>query len=425
MVTCPIPALKAESITPQILWTKTYEGYRVEDIIQTIDGGYAVIGNGNSGTNQSGLLIKLDSFGNHSWVKTYRIENSSTEFSRVLQTSDEGYIVAGIRDVPERFYRSLFMAKIDKNGNLLWNKAYSIADSLTSLIQTKDGGYLLSGDVPELLVATLVIKTDSAGNTMHNRTLSVPPFFRSAVFEEEDKSVVVIGSTQVHGESTSAYFRLFKLDADLNVQFDMGYGGGRNPDTNDAIHSFLSSAIETNDGGYFMAGSNDFGVQEYDQFSNPLSWGWVVKANQQGTMQWNKTYEDFTRLASVVQDSNGNYVLAGKSLRGSSAICTDSVGNRLWNLTILDVFYPPSIIDEIIRRTEDNNYVYLTSYRTMPDDNPSFNLVKIVPPSVLAPFSPSPEAWVVIVSVIVAVVGMVTASLWVYFKKHKRLRENK
>ena len=67
-----------------------------------------------------------------------------------------------------------------------------------------------------------------------------------------------------------------------------------------------ANVIQTSDGGYAIIGSeNSFGAGGYD--------GWLVKTDSAGVMQWNQTYGGTGSDAgfSVVQTSNGEYVLAG------------------------------------------------------------------------------------------------------------------
>jgi hypothetical protein len=92
--------LKYDS-TNQLQWQKTYGGSdddRGADLIQTSDGGYAIIGKSKSNdlevSENAGFddfwVSKLDSSGSISWEYTFGFAGSDTPYS-IIQTNDNGY----------------------------------------------------------------------------------------------------------------------------------------------------------------------------------------------------------------------------------------------------------------------------------------------------------------------------------------------
>ncbi len=84
----------------QVRFARTYGGTgndRAFVVQQTSDGGYIVAGWTYSfgAGDRDFFLIKTDANGNVQWAKTYGGANSDGAFS-VQQTSDGGYIVAGV-----------------------------------------------------------------------------------------------------------------------------------------------------------------------------------------------------------------------------------------------------------------------------------------------------------------------------------------
>ena len=140
-------------------WTQTYGGNdydSVESVIQTSDGGYALTGRTRSfGSGSHELwIIKTDSLGNMEWNKTYGTGSSYA----IVQNSDEGYTIAGSR-----------LIKTDSEGNMQWNRSGGV----TSMIQTSDGGYALAGYTNFVMGESAdfwLVKTDEMGYRQWNRT---------------------------------------------------------------------------------------------------------------------------------------------------------------------------------------------------------------------------------------------------------------
>jgi len=103
-------------------------------IIPTSDGGSLISANYDS-------LIQLSGNGTVLWEKNYR--DPLCMVSALTRLQDGSVIVASSGNGE--------VCKVDKNGNLLWNKSSVNFDSITtssihSIIETKDGGFLVVGN---------------------------------------------------------------------------------------------------------------------------------------------------------------------------------------------------------------------------------------------------------------------------------------
>jgi hypothetical protein len=163
-------------------WNRTYGGAHYDyafSVVQTTDGGYAMAGYTQSfGAGSSDAwLVKTDSSGNVQWSRTYGGTDSDDAWS-VVQTADGGYALAGQqRSLTTAGWYDFWLVKTDANGNMQWNKTYGRInwDIAYSVVQTKDGGYVLAGSTesPGAFDAWLV-KTDENGNIQWNKTYGGP-----------------------------------------------------------------------------------------------------------------------------------------------------------------------------------------------------------------------------------------------------------
>jgi hypothetical protein len=133
--------------TGDIQWQMCYGNTpfdRANDVCQTSDNGYIIVGQTDPDNNQfyESFVLKLSSSGNVQWVQ-YLGENYSCELYSVTTTYDGGFIVGGAKN-------GFFIAKFSAIGNLQWQKKYAelnYGDILYSLQQTSDNGYILAGKV--------------------------------------------------------------------------------------------------------------------------------------------------------------------------------------------------------------------------------------------------------------------------------------
>jgi hypothetical protein len=131
-------------------WTQTYtyggetDRHFVYSIAKTVDGGYVLAGKGDwqASGGMVPWLIRIDSEGHEKWSLHYgQIPNNG--FGSVLQTADQGYLVA-LSDSP-------MLLRADSSGSEIWNLTYADAGGQNSnyissgLIRTSDGGYAVVG----------------------------------------------------------------------------------------------------------------------------------------------------------------------------------------------------------------------------------------------------------------------------------------
>jgi len=135
-------------------WTQTYaygensDTHRVLSIAKTKDGGYILAGTGDWQASGGSIpwLLKIDSQGHERWSLSYaNVPNSvSNSFSSVLQTRDEGYLLAE--------GDSSVLVKTNTSGSDQWyltytSQDYGVVHHSSSLIPTRDGGHAVAATV--------------------------------------------------------------------------------------------------------------------------------------------------------------------------------------------------------------------------------------------------------------------------------------
>jgi len=210
----------------------------------------------------------------------------------------------------------------------MWSRTYGNGKEGTpSLVETSDGGFAIAGTTGSLGAGGndfWLIKTDSHGNMEWNQT------YGGAEHESAEKVIVtsdggfaLVGGTYSFGAGREDFW-LVKTDSYGNMEWNQTYGGPGS--------DFVRSLIETSDGGYAIGGAR--ARNSFDSDS------WLVKTDNYGNMQWNRTYSDLplNYCSDLVETSDGGYLLAGTTGRryfeaNMWIIKTDEHGNMEWNQT--------------------------------------------------------------------------------------------
>ena len=184
-------------------WNMTYGGTLDDSpwgLVQTSDGGYAIGGRTDSfgAGGGDGWLIKTDADGVMQWNMTYGGTGLEHTLS-LVQCSDSGYALAGYSALG-----GFYLVKADADGNMQWNKTYgspATIDVGMYAIQTVDGGFAMVGwSIGINGVDFALYKTDVAGNLQWDMTYGGTGRDEAwALLQTSDGGYLLTGSTDSVG----------------------------------------------------------------------------------------------------------------------------------------------------------------------------------------------------------------------------------
>jgi len=287
------------------------------------------------------------------WNKTYGGSDKDFAYS-LVQTSDEGYALAGETWSFGAGDIDFWLVKTDAYGNMQWSRTYGeiSSEGANSVVQTSDGGYALAGWYGSETHGKQfrLIKTDSFGEPEWIRTLGDYGHDEgNSVIETSDGGLAVAGATSKFGYYDGYYypdFWLVKFSSSGNIEWDKTYGYAA-PKSDIAY-----SVVQTSDGGYALVGQEGVSADF-----------WLVKTDAYGNMQWNKTIESprGSEAYSVIQTSDGGYAITGDWIGEygeywARLVKTDSFGEVEWDWQYSDNPFHYSTVTYSVVQTGDGGY---------------------------------------------------------------------
>ena len=224
------------------------------------------------------------------------------------------------------------MLKISSLGNLLWEKTFGFSgrDYGTTLIETEEGGFLVTGVLD-------VSASNGQGNAKFNK--------------------------QKHAGGD---FWALKLTAGGDLEWSKYYGG-----------SFTDTplgVVKTANNGFILAGYSD--SNDVDINNNKGSYDfWVIKISSDGTLLWEKSFggSEIDEARAICATHDGNFIVVGDTRSSDSDITMNNGGADVWALKISSegnliwekTFGGTSFdVARSVSMTQDNGFVIAGSSRS-------------------------------------------------------------
>lgn len=316
-----------------------------KSVVSTNDGGFVVAGfiqsndideTNKSDTSYDYFLLKYSSNNDLMWFKTYG-GSQDDRANKIIQTSDSGFAIIGYSksndiDVSANAGdRDFWLTKLDKNGNLQWQKSfgYSGRDIGNSLIQTSDNGFLITGELDV---------TSSGGQGKFS---------------------------QVKKHAGGDYWAI-KLNQSGDKEWSEYYGGN--------FTDSPKSVVQTSSGEYILVGTSD--SYDVDITNNKGSYDfWVVKIAANGNLLWQKNFggKEIDEARSIVETNSGTFMIVGDTRSSDQDVVSNNGGADIWVLNIDtdgNILWQKSIggssfdVARSINKTNDGGFLIAGSSRS-------------------------------------------------------------
>lgn len=356
-------------------------------IIQTDDDGYIFIGSAYNNNNSDIWVVKMSALGNQQWSKKYG-ESTDDEFGYSICSSDNGYILAGVKnnqswivkisitgsivweksfgdigiDIPSSIFPvaggyivggtsfsanhsnglgDYWILKIDNNGNKLWEKYYggSLTEKLNQLIPTSDGGMIAvgttssnDGDISNLIGQSdiYIVKMNGTGDLTWSKTYGGQSMDIGAeICEISNNQYVFTGTKGILNPNATGIQRTFDNDVFVATISNNGNVVWQK-NFGGSNYDFGSSISISNNG--VIIGAKTISYDGDISSTKGAYDSWIFELNDLGDLDWQKSYggdkDDF--LSQIIPDKNGGFVIINSTNSKNNELSNNHGNHDAW-----------------------------------------------------------------------------------------------
>ena len=358
-----------ESIDPEyVTFIKSYNSGSEVDIgyraVQTTTGKYKILGK----TGSDVTLIGTDRSGMEPTFNYFSYGPNDTPVDLISNYAD-GYIFLS-NIINSNSDTDIRITKTDQNGLPIWNVIHGSVDPYdqssgnadfgldlaNDISQTADGGYVITGQyntVEERHWDIWILKLNDFGEKENEHILTAFPESEQIIENgrailEINNGYIILGSLHQYDLDAPSDIWLSHFDLDLSDNGDTLWSSIWDI----GPYDYPTSIVSNLEGGYTIAG--------YSSNSNSGDEGssWIIKSDFAGEGDILTSFSGNNFIYSMVEDENGNYILAGKKTENSNtqgwiiSIGPTGVHNweKLYGNESIDAFYS-------IKQTSDRGFI--------------------------------------------------------------------
>lgn len=280
-----------------VQWAKIFGGSNFEvgnDVLQTNDNGYIIAGRSMSfgTTSEDAFLLKTDDVGNMQWVRAFGGDGTDAANSIFEATNGDIIFIGETNSFsPVNSRNDVFMVSTDANGSVNWSKTHSLNFNVDRIsgVALPNGGFAFTG-LAEFIQPLQQAEGESPENklTIQSSNQKQKPWLKSFLGSADAQTGILLVETDANG--------------DIVMQKLFGIAG--------TIDCFGTSITPTDDDGFFIGG--------YTIEPTAIGFNYHItglKTNGNGTIQWSRNFQAFDSFFDVRcnQINNGNLSLSATS----------------------------------------------------------------------------------------------------------------
>ncbi|MGB9788227.1 MAG: hypothetical protein ACPLVD_05330 [Dictyoglomus turgidum] len=306
-------------------WEKVYGGPKSEKGygIVKVEDGYLLGGETTSlGSGGKDIyLLKIDKDGNKVFEKA--IGGPKDDYSFSMIEGKDGYFIVGATRSFGAGNSDVYVVKVNGNGDILWQKTYGGRgfEEGWRIVKDNEGNYIIVGRTNSFgsgQYDLYLIKIDENGNLLWERAYGREMSeYGYGVCNDED-GYVAVGITNSFSEGQDIY--VIKVDKNGNLLWEKIYGGKGYDYAYD---------ITNGDDGYLIVGNSNSFSDSVDLY--------VLKTNKNGDKVWEKTYggKGYDTGFSVLRTDTKYLIVGGSNSQGAGnsdlyVVKLDEKGNLIW-----------------------------------------------------------------------------------------------
>lgn len=297
-------------------------------IVQTADGGYGIACYFAPGAGKpwNGWVFKIDSSLDKVWEVFFGQDDIEQGPNNIYLTEDGGFIMSGVQDKTVYDTHDVLLMKVNDGGSIAWYKQFGEEgqDKSNNMGVCSDGGFIIGAESyshSNGLNDAWVIRTDANGTVLWEKNFGGGGFEEAVHVEQTSDDGFIVAAYTKANATTYSDAMILKLDENGNEVWRKFYGSEK--------EDYAWSITESSDGGYVFCGV--INADAWDRGGD----GWMMKLDTNGNQLWEKVFSGngHDELFFMIRTNDGGYLAVGETQSAGAGgrdmwlVKTDALGN--------------------------------------------------------------------------------------------------